>query len=246
MFPCVFHLFSPTRFVFFRHETPAELEKSAALQVAALMAAAARTAPKTCGIDNIKTAAIDDEPTKQKVIAKMREIATKESRPGLARDAGNIENSPALVVIGVESNAAGLNCGFCGKRPVKRWRWPAGPAHSTRLTSASPPCRRRKWPAGSTLTTASCIHRPGVPGFGNVRAEGQTGARHSIERDRQKSILRPQGVIRLALRRPHRRISGSKICPGQCAATGPKNLSPWFHHSGERSHHGPTGTFHPG
>jgi uncharacterized ferredoxin-like protein len=37
-------------------KTPAELEKSAALQVAALMAAAARTAPKTRGIDNINTA----------------------------------------------------------------------------------------------------------------------------------------------------------------------------------------------
>ena len=96
-------------------KTSAELENSAALQVAALMVAAARTAPKTRGIDNIKTAAIDDEPMKQKVIARMREIAAKEDRPGMARDAGNIANSPALVVIGVESNTAGLNCGFCGK-----------------------------------------------------------------------------------------------------------------------------------
>ena len=93
----------------------AELENQAALQVAALMAAAARTAPKTRGIDNIKTAVIDDESTKQKVIAKMREIAAKESRPSFTRDAGNIEKSPAMVVIGVESNTAGLNCGFCGK-----------------------------------------------------------------------------------------------------------------------------------
>ena len=92
-----------------------ELEKQATLQVAALMMAAARTAPKTRGIDNIKTAVVDDEPTKQKVIAKMREIAAKESRPSFARDAGSVENSPAMVVIGVESNTAGLNCGFCGK-----------------------------------------------------------------------------------------------------------------------------------
>ena len=93
----------------------AELEKSAAAQVAALMAAAARTAPKTRGIDNIQTTAIDDEPTKQKVIAQMREIGAKENRPSFGRDANNIENSPALVVIGVASNPAGLNCGFCGK-----------------------------------------------------------------------------------------------------------------------------------
>ena len=96
-------------------KTSEELEKQAVLQVATLMMASARTAPKTRGIDNIKTAAIDDEPAKQRVIAKMREIAAKENRPSFARDAGSIENSPAMVVIGVESNTAGLNCGFCSK-----------------------------------------------------------------------------------------------------------------------------------
>lgn len=95
-------------------KTSVELETAAAQQVAALMAAAARTAPKTRGIDNIRTAAVDDEPTKQKLISRMREIAAKEGRPSLSRDAGNIEPSPALVVIGVEANTAGLNCGFCG------------------------------------------------------------------------------------------------------------------------------------
>jgi uncharacterized ferredoxin-like protein len=96
-------------------KTSEELEKQAALQVATLMTAAARTAPKTRGVDNVKIVAIDDEPTKQKVIAKMREIAAKENRPSFTRDAGSIENSPVMVVIGVESNTAGLNCGFCGK-----------------------------------------------------------------------------------------------------------------------------------
>jgi len=92
-----------------------ELEKQAALQVAALMAAAARTSPKTRGIDNICVLAIDDEPTKRKLIAKMREVGQQEKRPSFVRDAGNIETSPAIVVIGVESNPAKLNCGFCGK-----------------------------------------------------------------------------------------------------------------------------------
>ncbi len=96
-------------------KTSAELERQAALQVAALMVAAARTAPKTRGIDNIQAFAIDDEPTKQRVVATMREIAQKENRPSLARDAGNIESAPVMVVVGVASNTAGLNCGFCGK-----------------------------------------------------------------------------------------------------------------------------------
>lgn len=96
-------------------KTSTELEQLAALHVATLMTAAARTAPKTRGIDNIKVVAIDDPPTKRRLIAKMREIGQQENRPSLVRDAGNIETAPALVVIGVEANPAGLNCGFCGK-----------------------------------------------------------------------------------------------------------------------------------
>ncbi len=97
-------------------KTSAELETTAAQHVAALMLAAARTAPKTRGIDNIRTIAIDSEPVKQQLINRMREIASKEGRPGVARDARNIEQSPAIVVIGVEPNPAGLNCGYCGQR----------------------------------------------------------------------------------------------------------------------------------
>lgn len=91
-----------------------ELEKKAAIEVAQLMASAARTAPKTRGIDNIETFAIDDEPAKNKLAAKMREISASEKRPSLERDANSIAHSPAILVIGVKSNPAGLNCGFCG------------------------------------------------------------------------------------------------------------------------------------
>ena len=45
------------------------MEKQAALQVVGLMAAAARAAPKTRGIDNILVLAIEDAPTKQQVIS---------------------------------------------------------------------------------------------------------------------------------------------------------------------------------
>jgi len=96
-------------------KTAPELEQQAAVHVAALMAAAARTSSKTRGIDNIRVLAIDDEPTKQKLIAKMKEIARAENRASMERDANNIAASPALLAIGVESNTAGLNCGFCGQ-----------------------------------------------------------------------------------------------------------------------------------
>jgi len=91
-----------------------ELEKQAANHVVALMVAAARTAPKTRGIDNIQIVAIDDANTKQTLISKMKEIAGLENRPSFERDANSLMVSPVIVVIGVLSNPAGLNCGFCG------------------------------------------------------------------------------------------------------------------------------------
>ena len=91
-----------------------ELEKAAIKDVAEFMAVAARTAPKTRGIDNIETIAIDDDATKKKLIEKMKEISEDEARPGFERDANSIEGSPVILVIGVRNNPAGLNCGFCG------------------------------------------------------------------------------------------------------------------------------------
>ena len=93
-----------------------ELETQAALHIAALMAAAARPAPKTRGIDNIRVLAIEDEPSRQRLVDKMKEIARLEGRPSFERDANCVAPAPAILVIGVETNSAGLNCGFCGHR----------------------------------------------------------------------------------------------------------------------------------
>ena len=92
----------------------ADYEKQAALNTVAAMAAAARTAPKARGFDNISTLVIDDPETRAKVAAKMVEIARRENRAFCERDAGNIANSPAILVIGVASNPVDLNCGMCG------------------------------------------------------------------------------------------------------------------------------------
>ena len=91
-----------------------ELERDAALCAANLMAAAARTAPKTRGIDNVEVVVAEDEPSKAKLISRMKAISTSEDRPSFERDANSISDSPAIVIIGVKSNPAGLNCGFCG------------------------------------------------------------------------------------------------------------------------------------
>jgi uncharacterized ferredoxin-like protein len=92
-----------------------ELEMQAALQVAGSMAAAARTAPKTRGIDNLKVIAIDDVASRELLVARMREIGRAEGRPSFERDANCVSASPAIVVLAIESNTAGLNCGYCGQ-----------------------------------------------------------------------------------------------------------------------------------
>lgn len=91
-----------------------DLENAAVLDVAQLMAAAARTAPKGRGIDNIEVFAIDDAPARDGLIRKMLDIAKAEARPTFERDANNIVSSPAILLIGVRSNPAGLNCAYCG------------------------------------------------------------------------------------------------------------------------------------
>jgi len=93
------------------------LECEAVGQVASLMAAAARTAPKTRGVDNIRVFALDDADSRGRVAEKMVELARRDGRPSLERDAQAVATSPAVVVIGVASNPAGLDgCGFCGQK----------------------------------------------------------------------------------------------------------------------------------
>ena len=79
-----------------------DLEKESVMITASHMAAAARTAPKTRGIDNIEAFLIDDDATRKLLISKMLEISKKESRPSFERDANSIEPSPLLLVIGVK------------------------------------------------------------------------------------------------------------------------------------------------
>jgi len=93
------------------------LEASAVLQVASQMAAAARTAPKTRGVDNIRVFAVDDPETQDAITKKMVEIGKRDNRPSSVRDAKTIAVAPVWLVIGVASNPSEIeNCGFCGKK----------------------------------------------------------------------------------------------------------------------------------
>ncbi len=90
-----------------------EAEQSAIEQVANLMTAAARTAPKTRGIDNIQVLVLTDKDV-QRLVPKMLEISKRDTRPSCERDAKTLENVKACVIIGAKANPAGLNCGYCG------------------------------------------------------------------------------------------------------------------------------------
>lgn len=92
------------------------MENAAVLDAAQLMCAAARTAPKTRGIDNVKTVVITGEDLLA-LADKMEEIDLRINsgeRSFFSRDAGNVRRSKAVVLAGIEKKSYGLNCGYCG------------------------------------------------------------------------------------------------------------------------------------
>ena len=89
-------------------------EEAAVLETAYRMCAAARTAPKTRGVDRISTLALTGE-EKDALADEMQRLSEKFSAPGLGRDAANVRASSAVVLIGVSEAACGLDraCGLC-------------------------------------------------------------------------------------------------------------------------------------
>lgn len=94
-----------------------EMEHRAAIEVAGLMCAAARTAPKTKGLDNIVTLVLTDDEI-VKISNKMKEISVREFGKAdghFTRDATNILQAQAIVLIGVKRTWYGLPyCSMCG------------------------------------------------------------------------------------------------------------------------------------
>jgi len=84
-----------------------ELLKNAVLRVAELMAAAAKTAPKARGVDNVVVAVIKNRNELDRLAKKMEELAS-EFGEFFARDAKNVRDSEAVVLIGVKVVDLGL------------------------------------------------------------------------------------------------------------------------------------------
>ena len=92
-------------------------EEQAVLNLAYGVCAAMRTAPKACGIDHLETAILTGE-DKTRLSAEMRRIGESYGKGGsfFVRDAGNVDESLAVVLVGAKYETRGLNdkCGLCG------------------------------------------------------------------------------------------------------------------------------------
>jgi len=92
-------------------------EEQAVLNLACAVCAAARTAPKACGIDHIDTAVLTGE-DKTRLADEMRRLGASQGDSGkvIIRDAGNVDASTAVVLVGAKYETRGLNerCQLCG------------------------------------------------------------------------------------------------------------------------------------
>ena len=91
-----------------------DMEMRAALNAAAQICAAARTAPKARGVDVIRTLVLTDA-DKAALTAEMRRVGTEMGAAFVLRDADNVDAAQAIVLIGALEGKRGLNdlCGYC-------------------------------------------------------------------------------------------------------------------------------------
>ncbi|NCD43241.1 MAG: ferredoxin [Bacteroidia bacterium] len=91
-----------------------ELRQQSLMGVAGQMITAARTAPKAKGRDNLEIIVVDGQ-EKDALAGKMDELAQREAVIFFSRDADNLRNAGAIVLIGTRIRSLGLTfCGLCG------------------------------------------------------------------------------------------------------------------------------------
>ncbi len=100
------------------------LERKALEMGASMMALSARTAPKTRGIDSVKTMVLTERELEQLAAAMEKKVKDKSIElPTFKRDADNVRNSSAVLLIGVSRDPKRielpLNCGACGYKNCK-------------------------------------------------------------------------------------------------------------------------------
>lgn len=91
-------------------------EKGVIEELALQLLVAARTAPKARGQDDLVFALITEKEEMEKIAQEMEKIAERgEAFKFFKRDADNLRNSEALVLISLDfKRPVGVNCGACG------------------------------------------------------------------------------------------------------------------------------------
>lgn len=91
-----------------------DAEYRAIMNVADLMLAAARTAPKACGSDHLEAFALDGE-EKAKLAAAMRKYGEEQGVDFIVRDGKLLDNAPVILMLGAVIEPMLLvDCGLCG------------------------------------------------------------------------------------------------------------------------------------
>jgi len=130
--------------------------KEAIEMAAQLMAVSARTAPKAGGKDFLEIVVITQADELQKIAEAMEEYAPRSTNePFWLRDAANIENSQALLLVGLSKPVtAGYDCGACGYPTCAEF------AQNRKLTDkemgyTGPHCVMRMMDIGVALSSAA-------------------------------------------------------------------------------------------
>ena len=133
-------------------------ELAAVMDTARRMCAAARTAPKARGIDHIQTMVVTGEEM-EALAAEMDRLGEELGVPSFIRDAKNIRESQAVVLIGTSITQRGLDCGYCGFPSCAACRDAEATCIFDRWTRASRWARRLPSRRTTASTTASSTPR---------------------------------------------------------------------------------------
>jgi len=130
--------------------------KDAAVNAARMLAGAMRTAPKAGGKDYLEIAVVEDDAVLARIATAMKDYAPHSTNEAYwLRDADNIANAQALVLVGLrESNLAGYDCGACGYATCKDM------AANRKMTAkemgyGGPHCMMRMMDIGCALASAA-------------------------------------------------------------------------------------------
>ena len=123
--------------------------------VAELMALSARTAPKARGLDSIMVRVVSGEDL-ARLAGEVRRLGEALGMKFLLRDAGNLEQSDACVLIGCRgTDFVGLDCGACGYSTCKEMIAAQGETREKKKPFSGPNCAIKMTDLGIALGSAA-------------------------------------------------------------------------------------------